>query len=153
MASVESQPTTFVAHGSSRLESRGQVLILHSAGPFNAEHIRSLAEPFRSWAAKLQPGGAWATINVVRHSAMCTPEAIEALRLSAERSRQHLGRVAAAYVITPEVEGRRLMEPALRGSCAGIMPMEIFADLASALAWAEAQVASANGLSGPGPTA
>ena len=143
LAAVEDRSATFVAHGSSRLEARGQVLILYSAGPFNAEHIRSLAEPFRAWAAQLQPGGAWATVNVVRHSAMCTPDAIEALRISAERSRAHLGRVASAYVIAPDVEGRRMMDPALRGSCAGIMPMEIFDDLAAALSWAEARIAEA----------
>ena len=98
-------PSDFVAHGSSRFEARGQVLILHSVGPFNAEHILSLAEPFRYWAARLRQDGPWASVNVVTASAMCTPEAIQALRVSAQRSFDLLGRdVGLRLLITDEQE-------------------------------------------------
>lgn len=137
------RPSDFVAHGSSRFETHGQVLILHSTGPFNAEHILSLAEPFRHWAAVLRPNGPWASVNIVTVSAMCTPEAVQALRLSAQRSFDLLGRVAMSYVIAADVEGRRVMEPALRGSCAGIMPLELFEDIDPAVAWAETRIAAA----------
>ena len=74
---------------------------------------------------------------------MCTPEAIQALRVSAQRSFDLLGRVAMGYVIDLDVEGRRVMEPALRGSCAGIMPLEIFETVDPAVAWAELRIAAA----------
>lgn len=133
-------PPKFTPHGDSQFEVRGQILILHSTGPFNAEHIFSLGAPFKHYAARLQPQGPWATVNVVHDSVMATPEAVEALRTSAELTHRLLGRAAACYVLSPELEGRRLMDAPIRASCAGIMPLEIFESLPPALAWAQDQL-------------
>lgn len=133
-------PPKFAPHGESQFEVRGQILILKSTGPFNAEHISSLYTVFNQYAAELQPRGPWATVNIVYRSVMATPEAVEMLRRSAEVTHRLLGRAVACYVMGPEVEGRRLMESAVRASCAGIMPLEIFETLEPALDWTQAQL-------------
>lgn len=130
----------FRPHGVSHFEEHGQVLVLRSEGPFNAEHIQSLAPAFREHGGRLQQRGPWATINVVTRSLLSTPEAVEMLRKSAQWTHDHLGRVAAAYVATREVEGRLIMLGEIRGSCAGIMPIEIFEEFAPAEAWALEQI-------------
>jgi len=134
----------FQPHGVSEFEARGQVLVLRSQGPFNAEHIQSLAPAFREFGGRLQQAGPWATINLVTRSLLSTPEAVEMLRRSAQWTHDHLGRVAAAYVVGREVEGRMIMLAEVRRSCAGIMPIEIFFELAPAQAWALEQIAAAN---------
>jgi hypothetical protein len=142
------EPPKFVPHGVSRFEVRGQVLVLYSQGPFNAEHIQSLVPEFRRLAVPLQQQGPWATINVISRSMMLTPEALELMRESARWTHDHLGRIAAGYVIGPEVEGRLIMEAGLRASCTDIMPLEIFEDFAAAEAWALEQIAAAAQRSG-----
>jgi len=129
-------PPAFPPHGSSRFERRGQLLLLHSQGPFNAEHIQSLVAEFRKHAAVLKPAGPWASINLVTRSTMTTPDALEALRRSALWARDELGRCAIAYVIADDVEGRMLMLPAIRASADGIVPLGVFTDYTAAEAWA-----------------
>lgn len=136
-------PPKFAPHGASRFEVRGQVLVLRSTGPFNAEHIQSLAPAFREFGGALQRQGPWATINVIAGSMMVTPEGLAMLRASAQWTHDHLGRVAAAYVAERGVEGRVIMEARLRGSTAGIIPIEIFERFEDAEAWALEQVAAA----------
>lgn len=135
----------FRPHGASQFEARGQTLVLHSQGPFNAEHVQSLAPAFREFGGALQKNGPWATINVVTRSLLSTPEGIDMLRRSAQWTLEHLGRVAAAYVIAMDVEGRFIMLPEIRRSCEGIMPIEIFESLAPAEEWALARIAAAAG--------
>lgn len=136
-------PPKFQPHGASRFERRGQVLILRSQGPFNAEHIQSLAPAFREYGAQLQREGPWGTINVISGSMMVTPEGLAMLRASAQWTHDQLGRVAAAYVAVPGVEGRVIMDSRIRASCAGIMPIDIFDDLERAEAWVLAQIDAA----------
>lgn len=136
-------PPKFQPHGASRFERRGQILILRSEGPFNAEHIQSLAPAFREFGADLKRGGPWATINVISASMMVTPEGLAMLRASAQWTHDQLGRVAAAYVAMPGAEGRVIMEASILASCAGIMPIDIFDDVESAEAWALERVAEA----------
>jgi hypothetical protein len=135
----------FQPHGASRFDRRGQVLILRSQGPFNAEHIQSLAPAFREYGGQLQREGPWATINVIGGSMMVTPEGLAMLRASAQWTHDQLGRVAAAYVALPGVEGRVIMESRIRASCDGIMPLEIFEDVESAERWALERIADARG--------
>jgi|CXWL01.1.fsa_nt_gi hypothetical protein len=137
------EPPKFRPHGASEFEVRGQVLVLTSQGPFNAEHIQSLAPRFREYGAALQQTGPWATINVVTKSVLSTPEGIEMLRRSAQWTHDHLGRVAAAYVVAREVEGRLIMLPEIRRSCDGIMPIEFFEQFEPAEAWALARISEA----------
>lgn len=139
------QSPAFPPHGSSRFERRGQLLLLHSQGPFNAEHIQSLVSGFRLHAAELKPCGPWASINIVSGSIMATPEAIEALRRSALWAYQELGRVAIAYVVATEVEGRGLMTPPIQASGQGVVPVGLFPDYAAAEAWALQRLAEYTG--------
>jgi hypothetical protein len=142
---VSIDPPKFQPHGASRFERRGQVLILRSQGPFNAEHIQSLAPAFREYGGALKRDGPWATINVISTSMMVTPEGLAMLRASAQWTHDQLGRVAAAYVALPGAEGRFIMEAGIRASCAGIMPLEIFDDVDAAEAWALERIAEARG--------
>ena len=120
------------------------MLVLRSEGPFNAEHIQSLAPAFREHGGRLQQRGPWATVNVVTRSLLSTPEGIEMLRKSAQWTHDHLGRAAAAYVVAQNVEGRLIMLGEIRGACTGIMPIEIFEEFAPAEAWALVQIDEAN---------
>lgn len=138
----------FPPHGSTRFEARGQLLLLYSSGPFNAEHVKSLVPAFQAHAGPLSRNGPWATINIIRDSVMTTPECIDAMRRSAIWTRDTLGRVAAAYAIAEDVEGRRLMEPLLVAACDDIIPTRFFLDLDSASAWAQRQVEAARTRSG-----
>lgn len=133
----------FAPHGSSRFEVRDCLLLLYSEGPFNAEHIYSLAPAFREHAGPLAERGPWATINIVDVSIMSSPEGVEAMRRSAQWTRDALGRSAAAYVVAPGVEGRKMMEPLLLQACGDIFPVRFFAELAEAEQWAREQVAQA----------
>lgn len=119
------------------------MLLLYSRGPFNAEHIQSLVASFREHAAALKPRGPWASINLVTGSIMATPEAIEALRRSALWAHQELGRVAIAYAVAEDVEGRVLMAPSILESGQGVVPVGLFRSYAEAEAWALQQLAPA----------
>jgi hypothetical protein len=131
----------FAPHGSSRFERRGQVLLLYSQGPFNAEHILSLAPRFRAHAAVMAPQGPWVTLNIVSRSMMGPPDSIEALGRSAAWSRAELGRIGAGYVADATVEGRRLMIPLIRRACEPHLATGFFEDIDSGLAWAHALLA------------
>lgn len=127
----------FVPHGTTRFERRGQVLLLHSEGPFNAEHIASLAGAFREYAALMTPQGPWVSLNLVRGSLMATPDAINALTHSATLSRDHLGRIGIGYVVTPDTEGYRVMMPLILRASDSVLPTRFFEDLDAGMAWAQ----------------
>ena len=133
----------FAPHGSSVFEYDGQILILRSRGPFNAEHVQGVVNAFNRAAQELQPRGPWATINVIYESMLLTSEGVQAMGDSARHSRDHLGRCAAAYVVTPDVEGYSMIVPALRRVCEGILPIEFFDDLEKATAWCREQIREA----------
>jgi hypothetical protein len=136
-------PPRFPGHGASRFERRGQVLLLFSEGPFNAEHIQSLVPEFQTLGEALSRDGPWASVNVVTRSIISTPDAVDMLRKSAEWTRDAYHRVAAGYVAGPDVEGRAIMLPILRQCYAGVMPVGIFHELEEGMAWAQAQIAAA----------
>lgn len=129
-------PASFVPHGSTRFERRGQILLLHSEGPFNAEHIASLGPAFREHAALMAPHGPWVSINLVRGSLMTPPDAIAALTHSAAASR-NLGRIGIGYVVSPDIEGYRVMRPLILRASEPVLPTRFFEELVSAFAWAE----------------
>jgi hypothetical protein len=136
-------PPRFPAHGASRFERRGQLLLLHSEGPFNAEHIQSLVVPFQEHGRAMAADGPWATVNVVTRSILAPPDAIAMLRRSAEWTRDEYQRVAACYVAAADVEGRSIMLRLLYECYAGVMPVEIFSELEPALAWSRQQIEAA----------
>jgi hypothetical protein len=138
-------PPRFPGHGSTRFERRGQVLLMHSEGPFNGEHIQSLAPHFMAYGKAMAECGPWATVNVVTGSALITPEAAEMLRRSGAWTRDAFNRVGAGYVVAPEVEGRAIVIPILEQCYAGVLATAVHADLASALAWAEGLIEQARG--------
>ncbi|HRQ63250.1 MAG TPA: hypothetical protein PKZ76_00040 [Xanthomonadaceae bacterium] len=136
-------PPKFPGHGASRFERRGQILLLFSEGPFNAEHIQSLVPQFQSLGAALAQDGPWASVNVVTRSIISTPDAIDMLRKSALWTRDAYHRVAAGYVAGPDVEGRAIMLPILYRCYAEVIPVEVFHALDDGMAWAKAQVEAA----------
>lgn len=127
----------FSPHGTTRFERRGQVLLLHSEGPFNAEHIASLVPQFREHAARLAPDGPWVSINVISRSLMTPPDVLEALTRNARWSRDELGRIGIAYVATEDVEGYRVMMPLMRRASDPVLPTRFFTTLDEALHWAQ----------------
>ena len=134
----------FVPHGSTRFERRGQVLLLHSEGPFNAEHIASLGPAFRDHAMVMAPSGPWVTLNIVRGSLMATPDAIAALTQSATVSRA-LGRIGAGYVVSPDVEGYRVMRPLVLQASEPVLPTCFFESFDPAWDWATTLLAAHSG--------
>lgn len=137
-------PRQFLPHGTTRVERRGRVLLMYSEGPFNAEHVASLAPAFREHALELAPGGHWLTINVVHSSIMATPDALATLARSAVDTRA-LGRIGIGYVVSPEVEGYRLMQTLILAATEPVLPTRFFTTLEPALAWAEELLAEARG--------
>jgi hypothetical protein len=132
----------FLPHGSTRFERRGQVLLLHSEGPFNAEHVVALGPRFREQAAIMAPGGPWVSVNLVRGSILTPPDALAALTRSAEASRG-LGRIGIGYVVDPAVEGYRVMRPLILLASESVLPTRFFEELDAGLRWAEGLLATA----------
>ena len=127
---------SFAPHGSYRAWRDGAIVYVEATGPFNKEIIEEFRRLTLPIFAELPPNRPQATILIQRVSAMATPEAIEETRRNANLVEQRHARVALAYVMGPDVEGREIMEIRLREVFADHPAFEIFETVEEATAWA-----------------
>lgn len=129
-------PTShFQAHGEYLTRVDGRLIISDVTGPWNKEFVEQ-------WALAAGPVakgvGPHVGIAVIHGSMLCTPDALLALRSSAEYGAHHLDCVAHAIVADKAVEGRNFVESSFYNAYQGVLPLSIFYTLDDARIWANA---------------
>lgn len=140
------RPTLFPAHGSFSLAISKQLLLVDLHGPWNIELVLSYQRELDKAAEILHAGGPWAVVAHVFTSTLFTPEAMNSMRMKAQHQGAALQRIATAFVISPEVEGYRLMDRTLLQMYAGSQAFCIFEEQAPAMSWATEQIENANAI-------
>lgn len=130
----------FPAHGAMTVDWEGRLLHIQLRGPFNREMVRDGMRLLARLARQMWPADGRIVELVQWHSSMLMPpEAIADFdRWVAEFAAQGFVPQRTLVVVQPDVEGRWLMLPRLAPSWQGSRPLEVFDDLAQALARAEA---------------
>ena len=131
----------FSEHGAFTLSVDGRLLVVEVEGPWNLELIHSYGEETRPVAEEMARTGPWVLISIARHSALFTPEAIDALRQTALTHVRRLGRIATAYVVDPTVEGYRLVDGIFESVYRDVCAVAVFETRAEAEAWAHEKLA------------
>lgn len=102
----------FRPHGRVDMWMEDDVLQYEATGPFNAEVVDCLAITQRDYLLSLVIDGPWASIGILRNSAMMTPDGIQRYsELMQSPKPAHLEPVATAFVVGPEIEGGKIMTP------------------------------------------
>jgi len=135
----------FSQHGDFELSIDGRLLVVDVAGPWNLELIRNYAAQATPLARQLAETGPWVLISVARRSVLFTPDAIEALRETAQRHTADSGRIATAYVVDPAVEGYHLVNAIFEEIYRDVCPVAIFETRAEAKRWAAEQLSKHKG--------
>lgn len=135
--------TKFDKHGAFTLSVDGPLLVVEVEGPWNLELIRSYGEETRPIAEEMAKSGPWVLISIAKRSALFTPEAIEALRHTAESHVRSMNRIATAYVVDPTVEGYRLVDVIFESVYREVCAVAVFETRAEAETWAYEQLAKA----------
>ncbi|HEV2674436.1 MAG TPA: hypothetical protein VGV37_07835 [Aliidongia sp.] len=133
----------FEPHGDIRFSTDGRLHLVEVRGPWNAELIDAYRRSSTATVHDFAAAGPWAAIIVTRGSTMFTDDAEAELRAMLTDPGRTLNRVAACYVIGPEVEGYRLCDGILRNVYEPTSPFEIFDSLPPARAWCERLIAAA----------
>jgi len=132
--------TEFSKHGAFTLSVDGRLLVVEVEGPWNLELIHSYGMETQPIAEEMARTGPWVLISIAKHSALFTPEAIEALRQTAVTHVRRMGRIATAYVVAPAVEGYRLVDAIFESVYRGVCEVAVFETRAEAEAWAHEQL-------------
>ena len=113
-----------------------------ATGPFNEEVFDLLAVAQMDFLKTLDITGPWASICTIRNSAMCTPEGMQRYTALMQRPKPpNLTPVATAFVISPDIEGGKLMTPHFERIYALInRPFKAFDTMAAAQSWAQIMV-------------
>lgn len=102
--------THFRPHGRVDIWMENEVLLYEATGPFNAEVFDCLAVAQRDYLLSLPLNGPWASMCILRNSAMATPDGVQRYtELMQSPKPPNLEPVATAFVIGPEIEGGRIM--------------------------------------------
>lgn len=132
----------FNPHGRVDLWMENDVLQYESTGPFNEEVFDCLAVAQIDFLKDMAPTGPWASICTLRHSAMCTPGAIDRYtQLMQSPKPAAFLPVATAFVVGPEIEGGKIMAPHFRRIYSLIdRPFQIFETMAEAWDWVHSMI-------------
>lgn len=135
----------FKAHGQVDMHMEGNLLQYVAVGPFNKELCDCLAIAQLEFLQSLHPSGPWASICTVKESAMGGPDSVARYaELMHAPKPPGLTPVATAFVIDPQVEGGRLMEPFFAQIYADIQrPFRIFETMEEARVWAQTMISQA----------
>ncbi len=129
----------FTAHGRVRFRFDEDLAFCEAEGPFNAEFFEGLTRlsgVIRERALKKPPRGF--VVSYLK-SILITPESIGAYRVFLNGPRNA---TFVAYVITPDVEGRAVMLPVLKGLWdESEREYRVFEQLEEATTWARAKLA------------
>jgi hypothetical protein len=128
------------AHGEFSLRIDGRILVTEIRGPWNTELVHLWAKAALKPSEEMHKLGAWGNISIVSESMLSTPEALEELRKVANYGVQNSGFIAQAYVATPDVLGRGIVEAVFARVYEGLCPCIFFDDYESAKAWLNALI-------------
>lgn len=142
----------FRPHGRVDMWMEDDVLQYEATGPFNVEVVDCLAITQRDYLLSLTIEGPWASIGILRNSAMMTPEGLQRYtELMQSAKPEHLEPVATAFVLGPEIEGGRIMRPHFERIYALIQrPFRIVDTMEEAQQWVRSMV-QAHRRDGGGP--
>jgi len=133
--SVERTPR-FDPHGNRINRIEGRILISTFQGPFNVELLRVAGASALQLRRALMETGAWGYIEIIERSAMATPEALVEMKRANEDTERSRNRVAAAIVLSPDIEGRRVAESIYSSVWKDVAhPFRIFDRLPDAERW------------------
>jgi hypothetical protein len=100
----------FSQHGNVESRILDNVLINEATGPFNAEIIYALRQIQHDLLEILSAKPQWAQIYTFHHSALCSPDTIDALsNYLADKKGKIKKPAATAFVMDNSVEGRAIM--------------------------------------------
>ena len=138
-------PGRFAAHGDFAIWTEGDVLCYEVTGPFNLEWVRALGEARQRIVAQWSPQRRVGAVVHWKHSALMSPEALQAYEDGFSQFKQsHRGPIALAWVCAPEVEGMRLLAQRFEALfAASHTNFRLFANPAPARAWVDDWVARA----------
>lgn len=106
----DAKVSQFNQHGSVESRIENNVLINEATGPFNAEIIYALKQIQYDLLEILSAKEHWAQIYTFHHSALCSPDTIDALSsYLADKKGKIKKPSATAFVMDRSVEGRTLM--------------------------------------------
>lgn len=129
----------FRPHGDCNIWSEGNVVVVHTYGPWNDEHVR-LGHKLIMDEARAFNGKPWRMLGIVHGEGIHTPEGQEE-QIRAIRIQQAHGRVGTALVWADAPEGTRqfLTNIFLKMYALANEPVHTFPDEASARAWLKEQ--------------
>jgi len=132
----------FPAHGLARYEVEADLIRMEITGPWNKELVILVHQQLLKLIAD-HPMPRWGLLIEVKESCLCEPEALEMIRRGVQSGQVQAGRVATAWVITADVEGRSLMRDLLEKLYQGLTPLAFFEEVDCARQWLHHQVFSA----------
>jgi len=142
-------PAVLWAHGTGDVRNEGNIVIYQAYGPFNLEFVQAMSSLRASIQSELVALGAWGEIIVINDSAYATMDALTAYTKHLEGvNRLDIKSSYTAFVIGPEVEGRKLMAPLLVNCYAALdRTPPVFECLHDARRWIEGKL-SEKGIKG-----
>lgn len=143
----EVTPSQFAAHGRVEMAFDGDILLYEATGPFNRELFESLAQAQLDFLSSAAPRGPWASICLIRTSALTSPEGLARFEeaVLALNATPYVP-VATAFVVPPQVEGGKIMLPLIAALYARAgRPFQGFETMAEARAWVKAYLAAPEG--------
>lgn len=148
----EITPSQFAAHGRVEMFFDGDILNYEASGPFNRELFESLALAQLEFLSTSSHDGPWASICLVSTSMLTSPEGLARYEEMIRAPKpDRFTPVATAFVVPPEVEGGKLMQPLLSAIFVRVgRPFRWFENMAQAKAWVGVQIEAARaGLRSP----
>ena len=130
----------FKQHGAFQVISDDQILMSEFEGPWNLELGLSWMKAIEPVAKMLAAQGPFASLTVIRSSALTSPETLALLRKSIVVGKE-MGLVADAHVIAKEVEGSYLASRIYAPVFEGLIPHQCFESYDEAKTWLLAQLA------------
>ena len=132
--------SAFRAHGSIHTRIEGRLIVSEVTGPWNRELVDDWALHTYHDALTLSETGPWVALGIFLESMMCTPDALDSIRRTVQYSAVKLRCVGYAIVADPSVEGRELLAPTFAAIYAGVVPYQMFSNVADARTWSQLQL-------------
>lgn len=134
---------SFPVHGSYQLATEGRLLVVHTRGPWNREHILDYINTLEARLLELA-GNPWAVLAFVAEEGMHTPDSFDQM-VDAIRRQRSIGRCGTA-VLLQEVFAESVVRDILsRMYDAAGEPHRFFDDELAARAWLAERLAQSAG--------
>lgn len=90
--------------------------------------------------AELMALGPWGSVIEIKDTLVCGQKVLELGRQKVIDTKDTTRLVCVAWVISPDIEGYRLLLPSYAHLYDGVLPSAVFSDISVALKWSEEQV-------------